>query len=183
MTTKEQTASPNILTNGFILIPRSFLNWEWYTNIFTRVLFEHLVMTANWEDKNWCGMTVKRGQRVCSVAVLARETGLSVRNVRTAINHLKSTNELTSESTSGNAPKCTLFTVVNYDKFQSVTNDMTNDRQIGDKSVTNDRQQLNKYNKENKYNNIKKGCGQGVARTPKESVCEFCLEDFTERPL
>ena len=46
---------------------------------------------------------------------LSEETGLSEKEVRTAINHLKRTNEVASTSTS----KFSIFTVKNYDQYQS----------------------------------------------------------------
>ncbi len=154
-----------MLENGFVSIHRSLLTWRWYTVPFTRIVFEHLILTVNWEDREWCGMTVRRGQRVCSVATLAQETNLSVSSVRTAIKHLKSTNEITSEPTFANAPKCTLFTVVNYDYYQSPTHELTNHRQIDDKSSTNHRQQLNK---DNNYNNTIRQ--EGKEPTDREKV-------------
>ncbi len=139
-----------MLEKGFVMLHRSILNWEWYDDISTKTLFLHLLLTANWQDENWHGMTVRRGQRVCTVATLAQETNLTVRNVRTAISHLKATNELTNEPTSANAPKSTVFTLLNYEKYQSATKETTNQRQVIDKSPTNYRQQLNNYNN---YNN------------------------------
>ncbi len=154
-----------MLERGFVSIHRSLLTWRWYKVHVTRIVFEHLILTANWEDADWCGMTVRRGQRVCSVAALAQETNLSVRNVRTAIEHLKSTNEIAIEPTPENAPKCTVFTVVNYEKYQSPTNEVTNYRQIDDKSSTNHRQILNK---DNNYNNAIRQEGNGA--TDREKV-------------
>lgn len=38
---------------GYITIHRKIVDWEWYKDIPTRVLFEHLLLTANWKDKKW----------------------------------------------------------------------------------------------------------------------------------
>ena len=54
---------------------------------------------ANHEDQKWEGVTIKRGQRVTSYQHLADETGLTYQKVRTALNNLKSTGEITSKST------------------------------------------------------------------------------------
>jgi hypothetical protein len=68
------------------------------------------------EPHKFEGITVERGQRIASYGTLAQETGLSVQSVRTSIKRLKSTHEITSRPTSN----YTVFTVVNYDLYQSV---------------------------------------------------------------
>ena len=90
-------------------------------------------------------MTIKRGQLVTGRKALAAQTGLSERQIRTALDHLKSTNELTIKSTN----KFSLITIVNYGKFQDVQSDIDqqNDQQV-DQRPTSDRPQLNKDNKE-----------------------------------
>lgn len=144
-----------MLEGGFIVIHRKIINWEWYHDTNTFCLFIHLLLTANYEEKRFMGHTIKRGQRVASYRTLAEETGLSVRNVRTAINHLKSTHEVTSYSTS----KFTVFTVVNYTKYQDKRRA---DRQATDKPPTHDRQatdnngtKINKDKQSNKATNIR----------------------------
>lgn len=64
------------------------------------------------------GHSIKRGQRVCSLNTLAAETGLSEKQIRTAINHLKSTGEVASEIIRVNRSGCALYTVINFDKYQ-----------------------------------------------------------------
>ena len=105
---------------NWIKLNRSILEWEWYDDINTKVLFIHLLLTVNYEPKKWHGITIDRGQRVVSLAELAEETGLSIQNIRTAINHLKSTGELTRTLTRTLTGQVPLVTVENYDKFQSV---------------------------------------------------------------
>ena len=62
-----------MLNQGFVLLHRSILDWEWYSDLHTRVLFLHLLVTANYEDKDWMGITIKRGERVYSRAKLSYE--------------------------------------------------------------------------------------------------------------
>ena len=80
-----------MLTEGHIVIYRKLLNWEWYTDIPVRVLFEHLLLTANWYDSEWHGIVVKRGQRITSREHLSSETGLSEQQIRTALKKLQKT--------------------------------------------------------------------------------------------
>ena len=80
-----------MLEGGFILLHRSILRWEWYGDLNTARLFIHLLLTVNYEPQRWQGIAVERGQRVASLAKLADETGLTVKQVRTALEHLKRT--------------------------------------------------------------------------------------------
>ena len=103
-----------MLEGGFILLHRSILRWEWYGDLNTARLFIHLLLTVNYEPQRWQGIAVERGQRVASLAKLADETGLTVKQVRTALEHLTRTGEVTHKATS----KYGLFTVNHYDRYQ-----------------------------------------------------------------
>lgn len=98
----------------YIKMFRKLVNWEWYTDVNTFKLFLHCLLMANWKDGRWKGIECKRGQFITSIGTLAKETGLTVKEVRTALNHLKWTNEVASSSTS----KYTVITVLSYDKYQ-----------------------------------------------------------------
>ena len=104
-----------MLENGYVKIDRSLLKWEWYDDVNTKVVFLHLLLTVSIEDSKWHGITVKRGSRVSSYPVLAKETGLSVKQLRTAISHLEATGEVARTK----YPKYTVFAINNYDTFQS----------------------------------------------------------------
>ena len=104
-----------MLENGYVKLYRSLLKWEWYDDVNTKVVFLHLLLTASIEDSKWHGITVKRGSRVSSYPVLAKETGLSVKQLRTAIRHLEATGEVARTK----YPKYTVFAINNYDTFQS----------------------------------------------------------------
>ena len=106
----------------YIKLFRKMLNWEWYTDINTKVLFLHCLLKANWKGGSWHGHEYKRGQFITSLPSLAKETGLTIRQVRTALEHLKSTGEVTDKK----YPKFRIITVVSYDLFQST--DRQNDR-------------------------------------------------------
>ena len=100
--------------SGYIKLHRKLLNWCWWHDLNTRSLFIYLLLAANWEDKHFHNITVKRGQLVTSVASLSKNVGISAKAVRVALNHLKTTNEVAIETTN----KWTLITVVNYEKYQ-----------------------------------------------------------------
>lgn len=117
---------------NFIKIDRKMLEWEWYGDINTKVLFWHMLLKANWKEGKFQGITVPRGSFISSINKLHKETGLTEREVRTAISHLKTTGEATSKATN----KFTVFTVLNYDLYQS--SDKQNDNQPPSKRHSND---------------------------------------------
>lgn len=84
---------------GFVAFPRGLTTWEWYDDPNTCRLFFHLMLTANWEPKNWHGIVIEPGSRVASIQGLATETGLTIQNVRTSLKRLKSTGYLTIKTT------------------------------------------------------------------------------------
>ena len=137
--------------NGFIILDRKMLKWEWYQDTNTVRLFIHLLLMANWEDKKWQGIVIKRGQFVTSRKNLVKPTGLTEQQIRTCLNKLISTNEITKTATN----KYTVITINNYDKYQNL-NQYLNQR-ITNKQPTNNQQitttENNKNNKNNKNNN------------------------------
>lgn len=122
---------------GWIKLHRKILDWEWYTDAPVRILFEHLLLTANYEDKKWKGIEIKRGQKVTSIGHLSKETGLTIRQVRTALQKLEKTKNVTSKATN----KFTLVTIENYGLYQSyndyATSNVTNERQTNDNNIRN----------------------------------------------
>ena len=129
-----------MIVKGFVKIDRKITKWRWYKDTSTFKIFLHLILTANYEDREFEDIDIKRGQRVASIRSLAAESGLTEKNVRTAIKHLKATGEVASLPT----PKYTVFTVVNYEKFQMVANKAANKGRTGGEQVANEGQQCKK---------------------------------------
>ncbi len=102
-----------MLEHGFIMLPRSILNWQWYDEPITMRVFLHLLLTANYLDRMWHGIEVKRGQRVCTYAGLSSELKLSVQQIRTAVTHLETSGELSRTTTS----RYSLVTINNYNEL------------------------------------------------------------------
>ena len=99
------------------------------------------MLKANYCEREFENITVKRGQLVTSRKQLADETGISEQSIRTALVHLKSTNEITTRATS----KFTIITIVNYEEWQSTTNISTNDQPTTNQQSTNDQPQCKQY--------------------------------------
>ena len=127
---------------GWIKIHRQLLEWEWYDDINVKVLFFHLLLKANHKPKKYKGKLIEVGQHVTGLEVLCKETGLSIQKIRTAISKLKSTNEITIKTSS----KGTVIQIVNYTKYQIVTNELTNQQQTSNKPATTNKNDKNVKN-------------------------------------
>ena len=119
--------------SGWIKLHRSLIDWEWYTDHNTSRLFIHCLVRANFEDKEWRGIPIKRGSFYTSLDTLSRETGLSPRQIRTSFDKLISTGELTS---SGMA-RGRMVTIHEYDSYQE--DDRLNGSQVTGKRQADDR--------------------------------------------
>lgn len=128
------------MDNTFIKLSRKIQSWRWYQDANTMRVFIHILLNANVYDHDFENITVKRGQWVTSVSKISEQLNISTRSIRTALNHLKSTNEVAIKTT----PKYSIITVKNYNQYQKVTKCPTINRQTDDKQVTNDRQQYKK---------------------------------------
>ena len=129
--------------SGFIMLPRNFMYWRWYKNANTMRVFLHLVMSANYTEHDFEGMTVRRGQVVTSHPLLSAKLKLSEQQIRTALEHLKSTGEITVRITS----KFSIITINSFDSFQPVTDRSTGGQQPFNRPVTDKQQQYNKKKK------------------------------------
>lgn len=120
------------MADAFIKLHRKMLEWEWYKDTNTFVLFIHCLLMANWKDGKFMGHTIPRGSFVSSYPQLAHQTNLSIQNVRTAIAHLKSTGELTVKSHA----KFSVITVINYNKYQDANRQLTDNQQSTNSQLT-----------------------------------------------
>ena len=98
----------------WIKLNRTILDWEWYTDPNTMRVFIHLLLKANVKRKVFRGATIHRGQVVASEQTVADELGLTRQKVRTAIDHLETTGEVSLIRKVG----FSIITITNYDKFQ-----------------------------------------------------------------
>lgn len=178
---------------GFIQVYRQMLNWEWFSDSYTLHVFVYCLLKANYKDKRYKGDVIKRGSFYTSRGIIAKDTGLTERKVRTALEHLKSTNELTITT----SPKGTIISVNNYDDYQKATNDLTNKRPTTDQQPTTT----------NNINNIKNSSSSDFIATPtttqpsfsdnfnrfwqaylkkgskKDTYEEWCSHDFSEEDV
>ena len=148
----------------FVKVYRKFMEWEWYTDVNTKTLFIHCLLRANWKPGRWKGINYNAGEFITSLPSLAEESGLSIQQVRTSLDKLISTGEITSKVTdSVTGKKLTrnrIITINNWDVYQgdnsqtnSQINSQTNKQATGEQQASNSRYKKYKNNKEDKKYN------------------------------
>lgn len=146
----------------YITLRRSITKWEWYKDSNTARLFFHLLLTANHKDGTVRGRTVLRGQTLTSCDQLASELLLTNKQIRVALDHLKSTKNIQTKR----AGKGLLVTVENYSFYQS--EECIRGRERGAKRATN-----NKYNNNNICPDAAEGGEDGITEQAKSVVDYF----------
>ena len=126
-------AKKKITETEYIKLYRKMTEWEWYDKIPEKVVFLHLLLTANWKEGRFRGVTIKPGQTVTSYSKIAEETGLSYKQVRNAVQTLIRSGELKradswADNWAGNRAdlkklKFGLYTIANWERYQVVGQD------------------------------------------------------------
>lgn len=85
--------------NGFVKFYRRIVGREWFGDGATLTVYVFLLCSAAFEDMEYAGRTLRKGQYITSVKNLSEKCRLSVQRTRTALLHLKATNDITIETT------------------------------------------------------------------------------------
>lgn len=131
---------------GWIKLHRSLIQWEWYDDINVKVTFIHLLLSANHAPRKWRGIDIGRGQLWTSIGNLAKETGLSEKQIRNCLKKLESTSEIVTQGASNG----TMITVCKYDSYQA--KEETDGEQMGEQ-MANDGQTMGEQRATNKNDN------------------------------
>ena len=139
------------MNDGWVKLFRSLPDWEWWGDKNTVIMFIYLLVTANHEDRKWRGEIIPRGSLITGRKQLADGARLTEREARTALEHLKKTQNVTIKTTSN----FSIITICNYDRYQSTPTDYrpaerpTNDQAATNKRPTNDQQTTTNKNIKN----------------------------------
>ena len=147
------------MNTGWIKIWRQLLDWEWADVPEMMALWVHLILSANFEEKEWHGITIGTGQLVTTYAQLAAQSGLSEKQVRTCMARLAESGQITIER----AGKRQLVSISNYKQFQEIEIEEGQEKgsEMADKRQTKGRQKATKGQDDG---NIGAGKGQEKGR-------------------
>ena len=138
--------------SGWVKLHRKITTWEWWDDHNTTRLFVFIITQANHKQKKWQGNTIKRGEFITSYPKMASMTGLSIKQIRTSIKHLKKTGEVAVKSTT----QFTKIIVEKYSKYQieGQTEGVQKELQGADEGQTKGRRRAT-TKKDKKYKNEK----------------------------
>lgn len=108
----------------YIKLDRNMRFWRWFKNPKTVLVWVWLIMSANIEDHDFERETIHRGEVATSRKTISAATGLTEREVRTALSHLKSTGEVSVRI----RPKYQVITILRYNDYQDVPSGKTSGR-------------------------------------------------------
>lgn len=134
-----------IFSAGYFKLHRNILDWEWYSDHKVTRLFIHCLLKANHADKKWKGHIIKKGQFISSLDHLSAETGLTKQEIRTCINKLKSTQDLTQESTR----YFSVFSLLNYEKWNNKSTHKSTHKSTSEQHTSNTPATTTKNNNNN----------------------------------
>lgn len=169
---------------SYIKLDRRLLRWEWKDDPHMVALWVEILLQANYEASKWHGEVFEEGSFPTSIDKLSKSTGLTPRQTRTCLNRLKSTNEVTIESTK-------LGTKIIVNKWaeyqcQCPDTDKQNDKEC-DKRPTKERQtnDISLRNKEvKKVKNIKYIVLENRSEEFKKAFLEFAdMRSRIKKPL
>ena len=161
---------------NFIKIDRKILKWEWWSDINTFRLFFYMLVSAYWKDGNYKGVEIKRGSFPSSISELSRETNLSAMEIRTALKHLQSTGEVTTNQQATNKQDNTNLTS-NLTENQQANNTQLNKQVTG--SIL--KEDKNIISKEINNNNIRSNSDDlNETEKPKKKTTKLTEEENEE---
>lgn len=115
---------------GWIKLHRKLLDWGWYYDANVLRIFIHLLLTASHTCKNWGGIKIKPGDILIKQRDLAKELKVTHQQLRTVLEKLQSTHEITIKTTN----KYSVVSINNWDDYQQ--NNTQNNKRVTHKQHT-----------------------------------------------
>ena len=166
----------------FIKVYRKLLDWEWYTDVNTKTLFIHCLLRANWKAGIWHGVQYDAGEFITSLPRISAETGLSIQQARTALEHLELTGEVTSritdKVTGKKYNKIRVITINNWDSYQGDNRQDNSQSNRQNRKQLTGNQQAEAQASNSRYKNIKNKEDKKEKENKKEK--DFLSEDHEQ---
>ena len=135
------------MQEGFVKLPRDFINWRWFDDANVVKLYIYLLLNAAFKPTEWKTETLEKGQLITGRKELATKLKMTESQIRTALSKLEDTGEISIKTTN----KYSVITLLNWGKTQC------DDYFFANKSSTNRQQIANKspqYKNVNNLNNV-----------------------------
>lgn len=162
------------MDRGWVKLYRQITEWEWFTDPATAHLFIYLLAKANRKPTRRKGVEIPAGGLATSREALSKATGLSEQQVRTALKHLISTNEITKSATA----KFTLLIVNNWDCYQH-DNQQNNQQLTSNQPTTNQQLTTNKKERSKEVKNTTTTTSETESFSPQKApVIDKTFHDY-----
>lgn len=102
---------------GYVKVSRKMLESDLIHEPVTFTVFMYLLLSANYREGEYNGQQIHRGESVVSYPRIACATGVTERQARTALSKLVKSGRVSVRR----YPKFSVVTLLNYDKYQSVS--------------------------------------------------------------
>ena len=102
------------MSSGFIILPRSCIEWGFRNDHNTFSVAIHLLMMASYTATEWKGIKIERGQCITSLSKLAQRCNLTVKQIRGILTKLEGQGFLARKGTK----LYSIITICNYDSYQ-----------------------------------------------------------------
>lgn len=102
---------------GYVKVSRKMLESDLIHEPVTFTVFMYLLLSANYREGEYNGQQIHRGEAVVSYPRIASATGVTERQARTALSKLVKSGRVSVRR----YPKFSVVTLLNYDKYQSVS--------------------------------------------------------------
>ena len=107
------------MAGGWVKLFRKMTEWEHYKDGPVVRVFLHLILTAKPTATTYKGIRIPPGTVLTSYPKLAAETGLTVKQVRSAIGALKRTGEVAVRRAGPGTSKGTLYKLTSWPSYQA----------------------------------------------------------------
>ena len=82
---------------AYIVLDQDFVNWRWFCNRNTLIVYLWLLSSANLLTEKTFGETVNRGSVLTNNASIASGCNITIQNVRNALSNLVKSGDITRE--------------------------------------------------------------------------------------
>ena len=108
--------------DGYIKIFRQIKDWAHFQEPSVLLVWLWLLVSVNFKDGYFHGKLVKKGEIITSFRKISEETGLSVNTIRTCLDKLKKSGEITQKKSENSQISQYTHIIVNqFVKYQSVS--------------------------------------------------------------
>ena len=143
----------------YVKVDRNIRQWRWFKSSTTLQVWLWLILSANIEDHDFRHETIHRGELATSRKTIMEATGLTEQQVRTALEHLKSTGEITTRQ----GANYQVISIVSYDLYQSQSTGNAPGKQPASNRLSTGKQPQSKNIRAKEVKNEKNVC---VPHTP-----------------